>query len=112
MRISTSNNSPTIGDLMSHLRNKFSDSYSFHLSGIGKEKTIIARKSTLVGAQISTGENEIRIDTIFPSMPFRIIRNLLFYGCGDVGMIMYVFPSRWIKVQNELGSFIKGSVVR
>lgn len=109
MRIPISKSPSSTGEMIEILKSKFSDSYSFKMFGLGAERKIIARKSMFVGAEISQVNNEVQIEGVFPSVPFLLIRTLLFYtgAGGDIGIIKHIFPSKWRNVEKEIGSFIK-----
>ena len=68
MRITTLKKLPPVNDLLTKLKQQFSQQYSCRLFGIGSQKTIIVSESSFVGAQISIRENEVTIEPVPPSV--------------------------------------------
>ena len=108
MKISTEKKYPNTRELIRKLKNKFSNAYSFSLYGVGNNRSIIARKSIFIGVEISRKENEIQIDPIFPSFLLQLIGTLFFI---DSSVIRYVFPSKLMKTERELGLFLQNQCV-
>lgn len=68
MKILTTKTPPSTKEIAEILKREFSDHYSYKQFGLGEEKSIIVRKSTFVGAQISKSGNEITIEGVQPSI--------------------------------------------
>ena len=58
---------PPLADLVQVLNDAFGPTYSFRIFGMGKNKTIMARKSALVGLQLSVDGNEIHFQPTPPT---------------------------------------------
>lgn len=67
MKISIASHPPT-DELVQVLNDKFNPRYSFELFGLGENKTIMARKSTLVGLQISNRDKEMYFQRTAPTI--------------------------------------------
>jgi len=101
---------PTNEELMSILRQKLSGEYSVREFGLGK-KTVIIKKSTLVGAQITVRENEISVHESTPSIVGGILSSLAMIEWA--GLLIYLFgiadavPAKSQSFEKEVASMIK-----
>ena len=103
MRLTATKKLPPVQNLVKILQNEFSDKYKFSLFGLGDEKSIIAKKSTFVGAQIVISKNQIDVDGISPSvlssffsMVLQVFMNLF--------ILFSVMP--FSKVEKDIASFL------
>lgn len=103
MKIKTAKAPPSSKELLEVLRKEFLEKYSFNLFGIGREKSVIVRKSFFIGAQISISDNEITIDGIPPSALSSLISILL----QQLANLFLLFnPSQYQKMEKELAIFL------
>ena len=102
MKVSTSKTTPTISVLAEILKKEFSGRYSFKVFSMGKERSIIVRKSTFVGAQISKSDNEITIEGVQPSIPAVLFAFVLSF----VGLYAPLSPFAWKKLEKEMAHFL------
>lgn len=68
MKISIASNHPPADELLQVLNDTFGPRYSFRLFGLGKEKTIMARKSALVGLQLSFTDKQANFQRTTPTI--------------------------------------------
>ena len=106
MRILTSKRTPSTKEMAETLNREFSDQYSFKLFGLGQKKSIIVRKSTFVGVQISKYKNEISVDGSFPSITTSLFYSLLFFD-GLYFLINLIFGSQYEDLEKEICVFLK-----
>jgi len=99
MKVLTSKTPPTTKELLDILESEFSDQYTYKLFGLGEEKSIIVRKSTFIGAQISKSVNEITIEGIQPSIPAVLFSFIL-------QLITGFSTSSSRKLEKEIGFFL------
>jgi hypothetical protein len=111
MKISITKTPPSMKEMAEILEQQFSGQYSYELFGLWNDKSIIIRKSTFVGAQISKRENEFTIEGTSPSITTSIISILapLFAGVAAPGSHLWAlfFRSPWRKLETEIGIFLK-----
>ena len=110
MIIPTSRKTPQLQELSKVLTEEFSDQYSYKLFGLGSEKSIVVRKSMLVGVQITPRENEIRVDGTIPSVAISFFSALIAFALSTLGIIrsasfIPLLPSR--NLENEIADFLK-----
>jgi len=84
------------------LQKEFSGRYSFKIFSRRNERSIIVRKSTFVGAQISKSENEITIEFVQPSIPAVVFAFLLIF----VGLYAPLSPFAGKKLEKEMALFL------
>jgi hypothetical protein len=94
---------PSTKELVAVLRQEFSEHYSYRLFGLGNAKSIIVRKSTFVGAQISINAHEIAIRATPPSI---LAGFLNFFRLTELGEI-WSLPPQWSALEREIGTFLK-----
>lgn len=102
MIISTSKKIPIPQELSQVLKEEFSDRYSYTIFGLGSEKSVIVRKSTLVGVQITPRKNETMVDGTFPSVATAFFSTLI---CGG-GYWTPLYYS-WLDFEKEISLFLK-----
>lgn len=68
MKISIASTHPPTDELVHVLNDAFGRRYSFRLFGLGKEKTIMARKSALVGLQLSFDDKQASFERTAPTI--------------------------------------------
>ncbi|MFT4738123.1 MAG: hypothetical protein ACJAZM_002786 [Cyclobacteriaceae bacterium] len=91
---------PRLNELIQVLKDKFSNAYSFKIFGFGSQKTILVKKSIMVGAQITLHGNEILVDGSFPNIVTSSVMTLLSYST--------IAPfEQWFEVEKEIGSFLR-----
>jgi hypothetical protein len=100
---------PTNEELMALLKNKLPSEYSVKEFGLGK-KTILIKKSTFIGAQITVRENEISIDASAPSVAGGMWSTLAMTELAIVIVPVFwiagAFPSKMKKFEREVANFI------
>lgn len=79
---------PTNEELMSVLRQKLSGEYSVREFGLGK-KTVMIKRSTMVGVQITVRQNEISVHESSPSVAGGILSSLAMIEWA--GLLIHVF---------------------
>lgn len=111
MNVQLATTPPATKELAAILKRELSDRYAYQLFGLGNSKSIIVRKSTFVGAQISISEKEITIQGMPPSIPAYF---LSFLGLTEFAFIPLIFlgqlwslPSQWKMLEKEIGAFLK-----
>ena len=102
MRIPISNHIAT-NELLVTLKERYSNLYTCKYFEFGLEPSIIVRKSTWVGAQITIRGEEIELDFTFPTLATSITGMIVFYSG------IFAIPSlitSWIDLQKDLGGFL------
>ena len=90
-------------DLLGTLKRKYANRYSCRHFEFGLEPSIIVRKSTWVGAQITIRENEIELDFTFPTIATSIAGMVAFYsGISAIPSII----SSWVALEKDLAGFL------
>lgn len=108
MKISTSKNLPSAAELITILKQEFSERYSYKLFGLGREKTILVGESTFIGAQISMGENEMTIQGAPPSLPAAYF--VSFLGMTELAFLLLAFlgsASKMKALEKDIAIFLK-----
>ena len=110
MKISTSKNLPSAAELITILKQEFSERYSYKLFGLGKDKTILVGESTFIGAQISIGENEMTIQGATPSLPAAYF--VSFLGITEFAFLLLAFlglssDSKMRTLEKNIAIFLK-----
>jgi len=104
MIISTSIETPRPRELSQVLREEFSNRYSYKIFGFGSEKSIIVKKSTMVGVQITPRGDEIAVDHIVPSATGSFFALIL----GVVGLPnIPPLVESWRSLERETGAFLR-----
>lgn len=106
MKTFTLKSCPSTEDLVGILRREFSNQYAYQLFGIGKEKSIIVKQSTFVGAQISKIENDITVGSVPPSIPTSLIYGLDTLVTGGAVM-KAIFHTPWVKLERDIIAFLR-----
>lgn len=103
-------NTPSNGELLEMLQKEFPSSYTFKLFGLGK-KTIMMRKSTFLGVQITIRENQISVIASPPSFWAGIFSGLAMTELGvlilPIALLSGVSPRKFRKLEKEVGLFVK-----
>ena len=100
MKVFEINQDPSVEDIARMLKHEFSyNSYSYF--GIGKNKSVVVRKSEFVGAQISRSRNRITVHAMSPNLLLSSIDILL---SGLIGAVNY---SSLIRLEKDLVIFLK-----
>jgi len=103
MIISTSRKTPKLEDLVGILKEEFSDQYSYKIFGPGCDRSIIVRKSVLVGVQLTQRGNEIVLDSTFPSIVTSFFSALI----SIAGIWLTPTHSYWRGFENEMAVFLR-----
>ena len=91
--------SPNFMDLIQSLKGRFSG-YAVYPFESMPQKSIIVRKSAIVGAQITLRNNEIMVDACYPSLFISSLMSLLTSST--------IFPfNSWFKFEMEISDFLK-----
>jgi len=111
MRITTTKTLPTAAELVEILKKEFSPDYSYTIFGLGKNKTVLVKKSALVGVQVSLLNNDISIQASPPSIGTGYLFMFFSYtGLGAfialVCVLLGMIESPLI-IEKEIGSFLK-----
>ena len=101
---------PSNEEILEILKREFSDDYAYKLYGLGK-KSIMVRKSALIGAQISVRENEISIEGTPPSFGAGFLATLAMSEAAVMLVPIFAlagaFPSRYKKLERKLALFLR-----
>lgn len=101
---------PTNADLIEVLNREFSGKYSFKLYGLGN-KSVMARKSALLGAQITVWENEIRVEGAPPSFGSGFLGSLMMTELAVVLFPLFMFAgatlSKFKALEKEIAVFLR-----
>jgi hypothetical protein len=106
MKILTSKTPSSTAELSEVLQREYSRDYSFSFFGLGKEKSIIVRKSFFVGAQISRRGNEITIEALPPIMTIPGLSFLLEL-VGTSNILRSVYGASWKELEINMSAFLK-----
>ena len=105
MKIYASKPLPPADELVKILNKEFSPRYSSKLFGLGKEKTIMVKASTLVGTQISIRNNEITVQgTVSPIIPVIAMTELVAIFVLFLG---WFSREPWKKLEREVAVFLQ-----
>lgn len=113
MKISVSGSLPPANELVSVLNDAFVPRYSFRTFGIGLEKTIMARKSLLVGLQVSITDNQIHFQRTAPTIAsslfsFMMLTELVVFLILPVLIIFEGFKrDPYKEMAKEIGFFLR-----
>ncbi|HEV7380208.1 MAG TPA: hypothetical protein VGN64_10465 [Dyadobacter sp.] len=100
MKVITIGQDPSNEEIARTLRQEFSSDYSYSFFGLGDSKSVIVRKSELVGAQISKSGNQITVHAYAPG---------ILIGLLDVlysGIISKASSSSLKKLESDLVIFL------
>jgi hypothetical protein len=101
MIISASKNLPGPSELCRILKEAFPNRQIHLIQGLGKTKSILVRKSSLVGVQITPTDNQIRVDGSFPSVFASVLATIALWG-GYWTPLYY----SWIRFEKEIARFL------
>lgn len=82
MIISTSKHLPKLSDFYQLLKGEFPTKRVQLVQGLGSTKTIVVRKSSFVGVQITAQDDQLRVDGTFPSIFTSIIATVALWSTG------------------------------
>lgn len=82
---------PTNDELIALLRKELPSNYSVREFGLGK-KTVMIKRSTFIGAQITVKKNEIVVDASTPSVDGGILSSLAMIEL-ETSLIIFIFGS-------------------
>lgn len=97
--------SPSNEELIENFEQEFSSEYSYSLSGLGSDKSILIRKSKFMGAQISKSENGFSIQALMPLSFLGWISSLILNIYASGAMVMWMSPYR--KFEKRVALFLK-----
>ncbi|MEQ8713046.1 MAG: hypothetical protein RIC80_08505 [Cyclobacteriaceae bacterium] len=101
MIISASKPLPGTSELYALLKEKFPGRQIHLIQGLGNTESILVRKSSLVGVQITSSDNQIRVDGSFPSIFTSLLATIAL--CGGFWVPLYF---SWIRFEKEISSFL------
>lgn len=93
---------PSAEEIVLALRQEFSSKYSYSFFGVGENKTIIVKRSELIGAQISKSGDRITVHAMPPNLLLSSLDAVL------TGLVSAVSYSALIKLEKDLVVFLKG----
>ncbi|MDQ6481783.1 hypothetical protein [Dyadobacter sp. LHD-138] len=88
-------------EIVHTLEQEFSSKFSYRFFGLGRNKSIVVRKSEFVGAQISKSGNKITVQGVSPNFAISLIDATLY------GVIAGAFYSPLKKLEADLATFLK-----
>ncbi len=103
MNIQTSKKLPTAKRLAEILKKEFSNQYEYEEFGLSEGKSLIVRKSFLVGAQISINKNELIVDSVPPSVTASFIATIM-NTFANLFIVFAILPYR--KLERDLARFL------
>ena len=106
MRVFKLKSSPSTEQLVEVLKREFSNRYDYSMFGFDCDKSIIVKKSTFIGAQISKKENEITVHGIPPSTIATLLSLVDMFITGGVFMGL-PFMTRRNNFEKEVGVFLQ-----
>lgn len=92
---------PSSEDIILALREEFSSKYSYIFFGVGENRTIIVKKSELVGAQISKSGNQMTVHAMSPNLLLSSLDAVL---TGVISAFSYASLN---KLEKDLVIFLK-----
>lgn len=96
-----SENLPNFSELVQGLKRHFSD-YQVYVFGSLPERSIIVRKSAIIGAQITIRDNEINIDACYPNL---FISSMMSFLTAST-----IFPfTSWPNFEKKIAAFFQKS---
>jgi len=107
MKVFTVEQNPSPEQIVAMLEKEFSSKYSYTFFGLGKNRSIVVRKSEFVGAEISISGNQITVHAMSPNLLFSFLDPFL-TGMNVIGS---VFKSPLKKLEADLVSFLKSRYV-
>ena len=101
MTISTPNSAPSLADIIDAIHQEFSNRYAFKPFSVGAQKSLLVRKSPLVGVQITRREQEIIVEGTYPSLKISLLLTLaLILG------LPASLRSPWSRLEREIALFL------
>jgi hypothetical protein len=113
MKIIINGTFPPPTELVQILNDAFQPGYSFRQFGLGKNKTIMARKSSLVGIQLSVVGNQIDFQPTAPTITGPVLSFIMLTELVPLIMIPLLVISDFFRkdpykeMAKEIGFFLK-----
>ncbi len=104
MNIRTSKRLPSAKQLAQILKNEFSNQYEYEEFGLCEHKSLIVRRSFLVGVQISIDKNEVTIDAIPPSAMASFVSTIMSIF-ANLFIVFAMLPYR--QLEKDVARFLK-----
>lgn len=101
MKVFTIQKHPSAEEIAAALQTEFSSKYEYNLFGIGDSKSVILKKSGLVGAQISRSGNTITVHAMLPNLLLSSLDALL------SGLVSFGSQASFANLEKNLVSFLK-----
>jgi hypothetical protein len=103
MKVFTINQNPSSEEIAQTLEEEFSSKYSYSFFGLGRDRSVVVRKSEFVGAEVSKIGNEITVHAMTPNLLLSFLDPFL-TGLNVLGALNYA-PLK--KLEAELVVFLK-----
>lgn len=113
MKISIAGQLPPPDQLSNALNNAFAPRYTFRTFGLGKNKSVMARKSTFVGLQLSVVGNEIDLQPTAPTIAGSALSFMMLTELVAILIIPTLFIFKgftkdpYKEMAREIGLFLK-----
>lgn len=113
MKISIAGALPPAEELVQSLNDAFAPGYSFRTFGLGENKTIMARKSAMVGLQLSVVGKQIDFQPTAPTMSGSVLGLMMLTELAPLVMIPLLVISDFFRknpykeMAKEIGCFLK-----
>jgi hypothetical protein len=101
MKAFTIKQDPSTEEIAHALEHGFSSKYSYSFFGVGENRSVIVKKSELVGAQISTSRNRMTVHAMPPNLLLSSLDAVL------TGLISAVSYSSLTKLEKDLTVFLR-----
>ena len=101
MIISATKDLPEISELYQLLKEEFPQKEIHLAEGLGNTKTIMVRKSSLVGVQITPTGRQIRVDGSFPSIFTSVLATIAL-----IGGYWTPLHCSWSRFEKEISQFL------
>jgi len=103
MKVFTIEQDPSIEEIAQTIKQEFSSAFSYSFFGLGKNRSIVVRKSEFVGAQVSKSGNQITVYATSPNLLLSFLDPFL-TGLNIVGTLFHA-PLK--KIEEDLVIFLK-----
>ncbi len=113
MKISITGSLPPPAELVGVLNDAFGPRYTFSTFGLGKEKSVMARKSALVGLQLSVVEKQIDFQPTTPTIAGSIFGFMMLTELAALLIVPLLIISKgftknpYKEMASEIGLFLK-----
>ncbi|MDQ6481084.1 hypothetical protein [Dyadobacter sp. LHD-138] len=101
MKVFTIAQEPSTEEIAKTIEQHFSSKFSYSFFGVGKNRSVVVRKSEFVGAQISKSGNQITVHAMSPNLL------LSFLDSFFMNVIYFAFHSPLKKLEADLVTFLK-----